>query len=102
MLPLQLEGRPIVNVISDVLLVGEDLSHGTAIPISPEVSLDSLPIERLSDFRFALVMIDELFVHPRDGLHFLFGTRHEDDSIGLETLLLAQVELSFFLTSLVN
>ena len=91
---LQLEGDFGEDVVADVFLVGEDLVDGGASPWPTKIRSMSLGIELFRDLALRPVLIDEHMVHRLHNPLFLFGTRHQNDPVGLKAFLFATRELT--------
>jgi hypothetical protein len=56
---LELEGAPVVDVVADVLLVGEHLAHRGPCPRPAQIGEDAFGVEPLGDFRLEQAVLDE-------------------------------------------
>ena len=83
---------PVVDVVADVFLVGQHLVDRAARPRPAQVRQDALLVESRRDLAFQPAALDELPVHPPNGLHLLFRPGNEDHPVGLEALVLALLE----------
>ena len=86
---LQLERHPVVDVVADVLLVGQHLVHGGARPVAAEIGLHAHAVESASDFGLDQAVVDEPAVDVVDDADLVVGPRHQDHAIGLQALVLA-------------
>ena len=98
----ELEGMAVVDVVADVLFVGEHLAHSAVRPGPLVVGADALVVESLRNFSQGHVVLDEPSKHPQDSGHFVIGAGHEDDAVGLQAFVLAVFELAFDGAGLVN
>ncbi len=101
-LALEFEGSAVVDVVADVFFVGQHLVHGAVRPRPPEIGERAASVERPSDFRLVFLLVDELLVDPAHGLDFLARSGHQDHAVGLDALLLSEVEHPFVLAVLVD
>jgi hypothetical protein len=99
---LELEGDPVVDVISNVLLVGQHLVHGAPRPGPPEVGQRAFIVEDGGDLAFGATFIDEHSVHAPNVFDLGCRARYQDNSIGLEALLSATRELALRLSLFVD
>ena len=99
---LQLVGMPVEDVVADVFLVGENLVDGAVRPGPAEIRQDSRLVEQRGDLAFQPASVDELAVHPPDGLDFLFRSGHEDHPVCLQALALTPVKNALRLAILVD
>ena len=89
---LQLAGGAIVDVVADVLLVGEKLMHGGAGPGTTEVAEDAALVQRRGNLGLGLAVLDESPIGPIDGLDLVFRAGHQDHPVGLQALAVAPVQ----------
>jgi hypothetical protein len=94
-LHLQLGRRSVIDIVADVLLVGENLVDGAARPRSAEIRADAFRIQNRGDLAFGPPLHDKHAVQATRDLHFLRGPRPQHDSVRLKTLLLAPIEDRF-------
>jgi hypothetical protein len=90
---LQLERHPVVDVVADVLLVGQHLVHGGACPVAAEVGLHPHAVEAASDLGLDQAVVDEPAVDVVDDADLVVGPGHQDHAIGLQALVLAARQL---------
>ena len=102
-LALEFEGSAVVDVVADVFFVGQHLVHGAVRPRTRPKSV-SVPrlVEQPGDLRLVFLLVDELLVDPAHGLDFLARSGHQDHAVGLDALLLSEVEHPFVLTVLID
>ena len=74
---LQLEGAAIIDVIADVLFVRQNLMNGSPSPGLAKISRHASLVELCSNLALDLSAVDELAIHPPNGLDFLLGTADE-------------------------
>jgi hypothetical protein len=86
---LELEGAAVVDVVTDVFLVGEHLAHSGARPVPPKVRAGTLGIEPLRNIRSRQVVIDEPAVDLIDDRDLSIRSRLQDDAVGLQALVFA-------------
>ena len=84
---LQLEGDPVVDVVSNVLLVGQHLVDSAARPGPPEIGQRAFIVQDGGDFAFGPTFVDEHSVHAPNGFDLVIGPGYQDDAVGLEALL---------------
>jgi hypothetical protein len=87
--PLRFERPPVVDVVADVLLVGQNLMYGSAGPGAAKVGRDAAGVEDLGDFLFPTSLPDEHLVDPLDDTDRFFRATDQDHPVGLQALLLA-------------
>ena len=100
---LQLEGDPVVDVVADVFLVGQNLVDGAARPGPPEIGQRCL-------VRSATAAISRSDRPSSTNSRYIRrtvsissgGPGHQDDPVGLQALLLAARELALRLPLLVD
>src|SRR5688572_16185224 len=91
-----------INIVSNVFLIGEYLMDSASIPCAAKISEHTLSIQRFSNFGFAFSIIDECLINPSHHFDLLIWTGNENHAIRLEALVLAHFQHSFVLTVLVN
>ena len=89
---LELERVAVVDVVADVLLVGQDLAHGAIRPRAITIGVDGDGIEPVGDLTQGQVILKQPTVDLVDGGHFVVRTRHQDHPIGLQALVLARFQ----------
>ena len=89
---LQLERTPVVEVVPDVLLIGEDAVGGATVPLGAGGCPDASPVEFIRDLALALLVHHELPVHPPHGLDLFVGPRYQDHAVGMKALVFAGSE----------
>ena len=99
---LELEGDPVVDVVSDVLLVGQHLVHGAARPGPPEIGQRAFIVQDGGDLAFGPTFVDEHSVHAPNVLDLVGRAGYQDDAVGLEALLTATRELALRLPLFVD
>ena len=99
---LQLKGAPVVDVVADVFLVGQDLMDGGAGPGPAEIGQDSALIKFGGDFAFRTAVFQETAVDPADGFHLCFGPGHQDHPVCLQALVLTTLQLGLHLAAFVK
>jgi hypothetical protein len=92
---LQLEGAAVIDVIADVLLVRQNLMNGSPSPGSAKISRYASLVKLCSNLTLDLSAVDELAIHPPNSLDFLLRTGDQDHAIGLQALVLAELEDAF-------
>ena len=75
---------------------------GAVGPGLTQIRFDAALVEQRGDFALKPAALDELPVHPADGLDLFFGTGNQDDPVGLETLVLAPVQDALAIAILVD
>jgi hypothetical protein len=101
-LHLQLGRRSVIDIVADVLLVGENLVDGAARPRSAEIRADAFRIQSRGDLAFGPPLHDKHAVQATRDLHFLRGPRPQHDSVRLKTLLLAPIDDRFRLAMFID
>ena len=99
---LEFERDPVVDVVADVLFVGQHLADSGPGPIPVQVGTNSLAIESGRDFRLRYAAIDEPLVDLVDRLHLGVGAWHQDHPIRLQAFVLSTSQLTFDGATLVD
>ena len=99
---LELERNAVVNVVADVLFVGEDLVNRGTGPGAVEVGCEPQAIKTLGNLRFDHPLIDEPLVDLVDRLNLGVWAGHQDHTIGLQALVLAPGEFTLHGACLVD
>ncbi|KRH79070.1 hypothetical protein FERRO_01310 [Ferrovum sp. JA12] len=99
---LELEGVAVVDVVADVLLIGQHLTHRAVGPRAITIGVDGGVVEALGDFRQWQVVIDQPAVDLVDRGHFLRRARHQDHPVGLQAFVLAGFQGGLDGTTLIN
>jgi hypothetical protein len=102
MLLLELEGAAVLDVVADVLFVGQQLGNRALGSGAVQVGVNGLVVEALDDLSNGQVVFHQPAVDLVDGGHFKVGARHQDETIGLQALMLAALEFAFDGTGLVD
>ena len=92
---LELEGNPVVDVVTDVLLVGQDFLNGGAGPFASQVGFHLHGVQATGDLGCRYAVIDKPLVDQIDGANFIVRARHQDHAVCLQTLVLAARKLAF-------
>ena len=98
----QFAGGSMIDVVPNVLFVGQDLVDCPSGPRTLEISQNSAVIQKLGDFNFALPVLHEGFVHPADNLDLFFWTRYENDPVSLDALVLTHFQQPLLLARMIN
>src|SRR5581483_7627255 len=89
---LQLEGDAVVDVIADVLLVGQHLMHGSPGPEPSEVGEDAIAVQGIGYGPLVGVRFDKGTVYALHDLQFCWRAGHQDDPVSLDALVLAEFQ----------
>src|SRR5262249_55629859 len=84
----------VVDVVPDVLLVGEELVNSAARPWPAKVRQDACRVQGSGDLPLRSATVDEHSVHASNGFDFIRRPWYEDNSVGLKALLAADLELA--------
>ena len=98
----QLVGVPVIDVVADILFVGQHLMDGATGPGAVEIRLQAALVQQRRDLAFEPAAVDELPVNPPNILDFVVGSGNQDDPIGLQALVLASGEYALGLAVLVD
>src|SRR5262245_12342767 len=88
MLEFQFERSAMINIVSNVLLIGEHLMDSASIPCATKVSEHAPTIQRFGDFSFALPIIDKCLINPLDYFDLLIRPGNQNHTIRLKTFVL--------------
>ncbi len=102
MLFLELEGVAVVDVVADVLLIGQHLALGAVIPWAIQIGADGNSVEAVGDGRDGQVILNQPLKHLIDRGHFRIGARHQNDPVGLQALVFTALQDSFEIAALVE
>ena len=91
-----------IDVVTDVFLVGENLVNSGPRPLAPEISVDASDIENIGDLTFRFPPLHEVSVDPADVRPLVIGPRDEHDSVGLNALLFSQFKDALCIAVLVD
>ena len=99
---LQLEGRAVINIVANILLVGEHLMNCAPTPRAVEIGADSFRVERICNLGFRKPLPHKGVINPPHIGDLFLRTTNEYDPVCLEALLFAYLEHPFVLTGLVD
>ena len=99
---LQLEGAPVVDVVADVFLVGQDLMDGGAGPGPVEIGQDPALIQFCGDFAFRTAVLEEPAIDPANGPDLGVRPENQYHPVCLQTLVLTALQLCLHLTAFIK
>ena len=99
---LELEGDAVVDVVADVLLVGQYLIDGGARPLPVQVGAHLHAIQAPGNLRFRQSLLNEPLVDQIDDTSLVVGAGHQDYSIGLKAFVLATSQFALHGSVLVD
>ena len=88
----QLEGRAVIDVVADILLIGENLVDRASCPRPAEVRRNAFGIQCLGDLPLGPLLHHEHAIEAAHDLDLLGRPWLQHDAIGLKALLLAALE----------
>ena len=101
-LNLQLERGTVIDIVADVLLVGENLVDRAARPRSAEICANAFRIQSRGNLALGPPLHDKHAVETTYDLYLLRGPRPQHDSIRLKALLFAPIKDHFRLAMFID
>ncbi|MNE29850.1 hypothetical protein D3C80_1233450 [compost metagenome] len=99
---LQFEGPPIIDVVTDILLIGQNLVDRGACPRSTKIRRDAFGVQQGGDLAFGPSLQHEEPVKAANDLNLRWRPWCQNYAIRLQALLFAARQLAFGPTALIH